>query len=204
MRLRIGRRLGAVAIFASALTLVTPALALASPSAGTTVLAQGSLRAAVTPDQPQHAGLAAIPAYSGASFHICLLNAKPTKYCLQSNGVGQQVTITSDSANWSNFTKQPLGPAEIFNFENGNGNCLRENDSNEVVIANGPCLSSDHDGQWVWPQNPPGNFTGVYQNHEYTNDEMLVQGTPQDEYKVWAKAPVAGDWAKWAPPGLSS
>ena len=201
MRLRIGRRLGAVAIFASALTLVTPALALASPSAGTTVLAQGSLRAAVTPDQTQHAGLAAIPAYSGASFHICLLNAKPTKYCLQSNGVGQQVTITSDSANWSNFTKQVLGPADDFNFENGNGNCLRENNSNEVVIANGPCLSSDQDGQWVWPLNSSQSYTGVYKNHEYPSNEMLVQGTPQDEYKVWAKAPVAGDWTKWAPPG---
>ena len=165
------------------------------------MLTQGSLRSVVAQDQPQHAGFAAIPAYSGGSFHICLLNSKTVKYCPQSNGVRQQVTITSDSANWSNFTKQALGPSDVFNFENGNGNCLRENESHEVVIANAPCVSSDRDGQWVWPLNTSQNFTGVFQNNEYSSDEMLVHGTPQDEYKVWAEAPVSGDWAKWAPPG---
>jgi hypothetical protein len=201
MHRRIGRRLGAVAIFAGAVAAVSPAVALASPGAGTAVLAHGSLRSVVRPDQPQHPGFATMPAYSGPSFNICLQNATQPKYCLQSNGVGQQVTITSDSANWSNFTKQAISAGEVFNFENGNGNCLRENNSQEVVIANGPCVSSDRDGQWVWPLETSQNFTGVFENNAHPSDEMLVHGN-QDEYKVYAKSPVTGDWVKWAPPGI--
>ncbi len=164
--------------------------------------AQGSLRASVTPDQPQHAGFAAVPAYPGGSFTVCLLNASNPKYCIQSNGVSQPVTITTNSGNWSKFTKQIVSVgAETFNFENGNGNCLRENTSHQVVIANGPCVSSDQDAIWIWPLNAQTqNYTGVWKNEQYTGEQMLVHGK-QDQFKVLAGTPASGDYAKWAPPG---
>ena len=54
------------------------------------------------------AGSSAIPAHAATSFHICLENA--TSYCLQSNGGGNQVTLTNNSANYSNFTSPRSGP----------------------------------------------------------------------------------------------
>lgn len=177
MRHRIGRLLS-VAILVGAALAATPAVALGAPGAS------------------NPGGFSAIPAYSGSSFYICLLNS--STLCLESNGVTNQVTITSVAANWSVFTKKYLY-GEVFNIENGNGNCLRENDSYEVVIANGGCLSSDIDGRWVWEQDASGNFTGVMHNDEYPADDMLVHGAVSGDY-VWARPPVSGDWTKWSPP----
>lgn len=196
---RIGSRLSSLTILGAVLALASPTMALASPVASTAVLATGAQQAAITPDHPRHVGFALMPAYPGGSFNICLLNSN--HYCLESNGVGQQVTITNVAADWSVFTRKSLA-LEVFNIENGNGNCLRENESNEVVIANGGCLSSDRDGQWFWPEDTSGSLTGVYQNNEYSSDDMLVSA-PVNGYKVWAKAPGSGDWTKWAPPGAN-
>ena len=104
MRQRIGRQLGAVAVFASALIAISPTVAFAVPGATNALAEQTSHSTMVTPNQPSHAGFAAIPAYAGPSYHICLLNSTKVTYCIQSNGVGKQVTITSDKSNWSNFT----------------------------------------------------------------------------------------------------
>lgn len=156
----------------------------------------GSRRTMVIPNQRRHAGFAATPAYAGTSFHICLLNSG--NLCLQSNGVTNQVTITSDAGNWSVFTEKNLF-YNVYSFENGNGNCLRENNSQEVVIANGPCVASDTDADWNWLSNS-GGYTGVWQN-VLTGDEMLVHDAVSG-YKVWAKpTPASGDWTKWNPPG---
>jgi hypothetical protein len=200
MRHRIGCRLGTVAIFASALIAVSTAVALAAPGASNAVTEHGSHSAMIIPNQPHHAGFGAVPAYSGASFHICLTSAPA--YCLQSNGTGNQVTITSNKNNYSVFTKQYIdtgGDGAIFNVENGNGNCLRENNSHEVVIANGGCLSSDLDGRWNWYQIGV-NYTGIWQNELYASQFMLVHGDVNG-YKVWAVSPSSGDWIKWTPPG---
>jgi hypothetical protein len=163
----------------------------------------GSHSTKVIPNQPHRAGFAAAPGYSGASFKICLTNDQ--SLCLQSNGPGNQVTITSNKDNWSVFTKQYIdnnGTGDVYNFENANGNCLRENNSNEVVIANGRCLASDIDARWVWPQigGPGGSYTDAFQNDQYPTDDMLVHGN-MNGYKVWAAKPVSGDWIKWIPPG---
>jgi hypothetical protein len=112
--------------------------------------------------------------------------------CIESNGAGNPVTITSNSHNWSVFTEyaQP-GNGTIRSFENGNGNCLRENTSHQVVIANGGCLASDNDGKWLAVGD------GSLNNYQYQSDYMLVYGD-DDGWKVWAKPPVSGTWIKWS------
>lgn len=202
MRQRIGRQLGAVAVFASALIAISPTVAFAVPGATNALAEQTSHSTMVTPNQPSHAGFAAIPAYAGPSYHICLLNSTKVTYCIQSNGVGKQVTITSDKSNWSNFTDYAtdlsISGEPVQRVENGNGNCLRENNSNQVVIANGGCVASDLDGEWGWP-DPYYIYNGVWQNYQDQTDDMLVHGNVNG-YKVWAAKPVSGDWTKWTPP----
>ena len=142
----------------------------------TVIAAAGGLLIAASP---------AIPAQAATSFHICLENA--ASYCLQSNGSGNQVTITNNPANYSNFTAPRTGQ-----FENGNGNCLRAGTNNVVKIENGPCAANDPADSWYAPS--AGSFRVLSALY---GDDMLVHGHVNG-YKVWHATPVSGDWDNWA------
>ena len=130
------------------------------------------------------AGSSAIPAQAATSFHICLKSA--TSYCLQSNGGGNQVTITNNPANYSNFTSPRAGE-----FQNGNGNCLRAGTNNVVKIENGPCVASDPADSWY---APPGQTYRLAS--QLYKDDMTVHGHVNG-YNVWHINPGSGDWFNW-------
>jgi hypothetical protein len=125
--------------------------------------------------------------------HICLKNS--SSYCLQSNGIGNQVTITKNSSKYAVFTVEfsiTFNGITTFEWKNASGNCLRA-DGNMVTIKDGPCSGSDPADLW-------GDNAGALlnDNHQYV---MLVRGQPQTGSKVFAYSSVAsGDWAKWSVP----
>jgi hypothetical protein len=134
------------------------------------------------------AGLPAIPAQATpGTFHICLENAQ--SYCLQSNGPGNQVTITN-SGSYANWHQARTSGGE-WQDENGSGNCLRAGDNNVVKIENGPCLATNLADWWY----APGNYPYRQESSRYS-DDMLVHGTVNG-YKVWHAKPVSGDWSNW-------
>jgi hypothetical protein len=96
------------------------------------------------------------------------------------------VTITNNSANYSNFHVARTGQ-----FENGNGNCLRAGTNNVVKIENGPCVANDPADSWYAPS--AGSFR--VRSLLY-GDDMLVHGHVNG-YKVWHAIPVSGDWYNW-------
>jgi hypothetical protein len=130
---------------------------------------------------------------AAAKGHICLKNS--SSYCLQSNGAGNQVTITKNSSKYAVFTVEfsiTVNGITTFEWENASGNCLRA-EGNPVTIKEGPCSGSDPADSW-------SDNAGALQNgnHSYF---MLVRGQPQTGSKVFAYASVAsGDWAKWSVP----
>jgi hypothetical protein len=129
---------------------------------------------------------------AASSYHICLTNA--LSLCLQSNGTGNQVTITTNAADWSNFhtvRTRAIGKDTEGQIQNGNGNCLRAGTGNVVKIENGPCAFSDPADWWI---GPPGN---LLESEQYPADYMLVHGNVSG-FNVWHANPVSGDWTQWS------
>jgi hypothetical protein len=151
---------------------------------------------AAPPQAPAGAGLKAVPsaAQASAPFHLCLTNTTNPRFCIQSNGTGQPVTITSTQANWSNFQTVYTftnGGITWNQIENGNGNCLRAGTNNVVKIENGPCVHSDNADSWSGETLGPKD----YQSYMW-GDWMLVHGN-MNGYKVLHAEPVSGDWTNW-------
>ena len=133
-------------------------------------------------------------AQASAPYNICLTNTTNPRFCIQSNGAGNPVTITSNSANWSNFRTVYTftnGGIAWDQVQNGNGNCLRAGTGNIVKIENGPCVQGDNADSWssvpVGPKDLQSYMWG---------DWGLVHGTVNG-YKVWHAEPVSGDWTNW-------
>lgn len=132
----------------------------------------------------------AAPSAVGDSGQICL-KAHPA-YCIHSNGAGNQVTITNNPADYSNFTIV-FDRYQVVWWQNGNGNCLREASDGKVVIENGPC-SGTADGSQGWSQDGD-QFTNV----AYYGT-MFTYGA-YNNYKVWAYVNVpSGTLFDWKTP----
>jgi hypothetical protein len=134
------------------------------------------------------AGLAmtASPARAASSFHICLLNAR--SLCLQSNGPGNQVTLTSgSSADFTVVNTAPDGENTRYQFENGSGNCLRAGDGGVVKIENGPCSG---DADW-WLAAASSLISYKY------GDSILTHSAASGD-NVWHEAFRSGDWNQWS------
>jgi hypothetical protein len=73
------------------------------------------------------------------------------QYCLGTNGVGQPVTVkvipacaivtVTRDGTWNGNT--------VYQFRNGNDNCIRANSSNQVKLASGPCSTTDAGAEWI-------------------------------------------------------
>ena len=150
-----------------------------------TVMAAGPARAMMASP-----GMSVRPAIGttalAGSFHICLLNAP--SLCLQSNGPGNQVTITSgSSANFQVVNEAPDGQWRKYQFENGSGNCLRAGTGGVVKIENGSCGNGDAD----WWEDAGTEIVSVLYG-----SPMLTHGAVSG-YNVWWGAPQSGDWLEW-------
>jgi hypothetical protein len=129
-----------------------------------------------------------IPAAS-STYNICLENA-PYLLCLHSSGTGKQVTITENPADWSNFhTARTKNNDTWYQFEDGNGHCLRAGTNNVVKIENGPCALGDNADWWILESG------GQLQSAGYGND-MLTHGD-ETGYNVWHMGFMSGDWTAW-------
>jgi hypothetical protein len=135
------------------------------------------------------------PDVVGDSSQICLTYS--VSYCIKSDGPGNPVTITNYAPNDSNFTvvriKTIVG-ITYYQWQNGNGNCLREGTNQQVKLENGGCVSTDDTDWWrALSENVVGNKS--------TFDLMLVRGTPATGDYVFAYASIpAGDWGAWNVP----
>ena len=141
------------------------------------------------------AGSPAIPAQAAPTGPICLTHS--THFCLVSNGTGRQVTIDYTPGNWSSFHivdsgTDPVTGATMWQFENGNGNCLRAGTGNVVKIENGSCASTDGADWWIETNGPGGPMVSMFYR-----DKMLVHGTPHNGQNVWHDTTRSGDWAAW-------
>jgi hypothetical protein len=100
----------------------------------------------------------AAPAVFGV--YIFYLQSTPEQqYCLNTNGVGNEVTVTSNTATCANVTVTRDGlwhGNTVYQFRNGNDNCIRANSSNQVKLASGPCSTTDAGAEWIITN---GSFT---------------------------------------------
>ena len=86
------------------------------------------------------------------TFIFYLQGTPQQEYCLGTNGVGNQVTVTDNGSNCANVTVTRDGlwnGNTVYQFRNGNGNCIRANSSNQVKLAMGQCSLTDAGAEWI-------------------------------------------------------
>lgn len=133
-----------------------------------------------------------------ASVNPICLHSFPS-YCIHSNGAGNQVTISNNANDWANFhvvrSGTDVNGNTDYQWENANGNCLREGSGNVVKLQNGGCVNGTADNWWAkggafvsWTLGVR-NFAG--------SDYMLTHGAVSG-WNVWAiSSPGNGDDWRW-------
>ena len=189
MRNTIGWCLTA-AVVSGPLAAGSPAIAAeAAPSTATRALSTQHQARAVA---PKLSGVKAVPARVGDSNQICLTNGP--RRCIKTNGTGHQVTITSNSADFANFTVV-RNNLNNYQWQDGNGNCLREGTGGVVKIENGPCSNSDQTDWWVKVAS------NAYIENLSNYAEMYTKGNDSGD-NVWTSTstPPSGSWVQWQVP----
>lgn len=173
-----------------------PAVAVTSApvhNAQTQALAAHSLTPA--PVQGVHVGRSDLPdTFNVGPYHICMWDNNNS--CLEGQGPGKQVITTTNSSDYSNWwtNVNVCGyPSGVCEWQDGNGNCLREGTSNDVKLENGGCNSGDDTDLWI-ETNLNNGYT-TYQNDAY-GDYMGTFGTNNDR-PVWAEAKHSGFYVGW-------
>lgn len=190
MRNTIGWWLTAAVVVSGLLAAGSPAIAAeTAPSAATHALSTQQQARAVA---PKVSGVKAVPAGVGDSGQICLTNA-PSR-CIKTNGTGNQVTITSNPADDANFTVV-RNNLNNYQWQDGNGNCLREGTGGVVKIENGPCSNSDKTDWWTKVAS------NAYIDNLSNDAEMYTKGDASGD-DVWASTttPPSGSWVQWKVP----
>jgi hypothetical protein len=127
-------------------------------------------------------------AATASSFHICLLNS-PTRECLESNGEGNQVSMTSnDAASFTILRTGSYGQYTAYQFENAAGNCLRAGDGGIVKIENGGCSGK---ADW-WALEGPNADELVSEEYNFP----MITGDASGDLVYWG-AFHSGDWDQW-------
>jgi hypothetical protein len=96
--------------------------------------------------------VAPTPAQASQVFIFFLQGTPAQQYCLATNGVGQQVTVDETGSHCANVTVTRDGTWNgntVYQFRNGNDNCIRANNSNQVKLASGPCSTTDAGAEWI-------------------------------------------------------
>lgn len=106
--------------------------------------------------------------------------------CIVTNGVGNQLTV-SDTRTCAKITETALGN-DIVQFKDGNGNCLRANNSDVVLVENGPCNTQDNAEVWVITHANPSRF-----ENEKQALWMKVTGYSSGD-KVWVGTGGITNW----------
>jgi hypothetical protein len=125
------------------------------------------------------------------AINVCLYN--DVRFCWVSNGIGNQVTISSSAANYSTVTPvhgytDPHGdPVE--QYQNGNGHCFYEKTNQQFSVASGACTTSSNDEWFIVATD--GTLYSIN-----TGDVILVYNNVEGK-PVWVQAPSNGVWKKW-------
>jgi hypothetical protein len=97
--------------------------------------------------------VAPTPAQAAVGVYIFYLQGTPVQqYCLATNGVGNPVTVSDTGSRCANVTVTRDGTWNgntVYQFRNGNDNCIRANNSNQVKLASGPCSTTDAGAEWI-------------------------------------------------------
>ena len=111
------------------------------------------LAAAVAASLGTAIAVAPTPAQAAVGVFIFYLQGTPAQqYCLGTNGVGAQVTVGDADSSCANVTVTRDGTWNgntVYQFRNGNDNCIRANSSNQVKLASGPCSTTDAGAEWI-------------------------------------------------------
>lgn len=144
--------------------------------------------------------LVAVPADAAhvGSYYICL-NSAYTE-CIVSQGVGHQVIVSSAGRTRFHFyiAGQWHGN-QVKQWETPGGRCLRENNSQAVIIAHGRCLVGDNNGKWVEAAGRAGNPPITYRNYGHMKNFMGTYGSSGSSgtLYVYAKPPHKGFYRGW-------
>jgi hypothetical protein len=125
--------------------------------------------------------------------------------CIVTNGVGNQLTINSGNpAGCANIKATSDGAWNgliAYQFTDGNGNCIRANSSNVVLVENGVCNTTDDGERWVITscyQNPPPRCTtgfGSRYRFENVHRQLWLKTTGNTSGdKVWVGTADRNEW----------
>ena len=105
--------------------------------------------------------------------------------CIVTHGVGNQLTV-SQTSNCAKITVASLGN-DVVTFTDGNGNCLRANNSDVVLVENGHCNTQDSAEVW----------TITHVGYRFENDKqalwLKVTGRASGD-KVWVGTGGLNNW----------
>jgi hypothetical protein len=124
----------------------------------------------------------AAPAISAGTYYFFVTG---TINCITTHGVGNQLTV-SQTGTCAKITVSSLGN-DVVTFADGNGNCLRANNSDVVLVENGRCNTQDSAEVW----------TITHVGYRFENDKqalwMKVTGTAIGD-KVWVGTGGLTNW----------
>ena len=131
------------------------------------------------------------PAHIATSYGPYIFCGTNNQLCMDTHGVYNQLTVDTVNAGSATITLTKNGTymgVTAYDLSDGNGNCIKTNNSNQIVVANGPCNGSDQQEKWAWFGN---TSSGQFQNASDGNFLGVDQWS--DGSKVWNN-PSATNW----------
>lgn len=130
---------------------------------------------------------------SSGGVKLCLYYA--SSYCMITNGTGgQSNTISTNAQAWASWNIYVVGGNKV-EFQNGAGNCLRNNSDQTVTMTSGRCSGEDGELWWVTQDSPYFHYESYKfsSNHWYLGTNGAVSGN-----KVWSLDKFKpGVWISW-------
>jgi len=119
-------------------------------------------------------------------FNMAFTNDSQLRW--QSNGTGNQVTVSRSGADYMtvNAVHEGSGGGTITEqYQNGNGKCMYVNGSEQLLVSAGACDSSRTDQRFYVYVGPSG--TGYeLESVRYVRDFIMTYGNTSG-FKVWVK-----------------
>jgi hypothetical protein len=123
-------------------------------------------------------------------YWFCLHNGQ--SYCANSNGVGNQYTLTQTDADkakleWDQETNG------YFEFPNASGNCMRVADTGGAVNTTSGCTPGGNQQEWVILSGGGGSF----EFFSHSDQNYMVTAGAVVGYKLWVSTNDSGNWFRW-------